>query len=107
LRPFTAVTRVQIPSGTKDLDLLGRGSSAIDEVEQTIRAICEIQEEDGLAFDSASIEGTKIRENDEYDVVRTRLLADLAGARIPMQIDIGFELGIRNVSQDFGLVSFD
>jgi len=75
---------------TKDLDLLGQGSSAIDEVEQTIRTICEIQEEDGLVFDSASVEGTKIKEDDEYDGVRIKLLADLAGARIPIQIDIGF-----------------
>jgi predicted nucleotidyltransferase component of viral defense system len=75
---------------TKDLDLLGQGSSAIGEVEQTIRAICQIQEEDGLVFDSASVEGTKIKEDDEYDGVRIKLLADLAGARIPMQIDIGF-----------------
>jgi predicted nucleotidyltransferase component of viral defense system len=75
---------------TKDLDLLGRGSSATGEVEQTIRAICEIHEEDGLVFDSASIEGTKIKEDDEYDGVRIKLLANLAGARIPMQIDIGF-----------------
>lgn len=33
---------------TKDLDLLGQGSSAIADVEKTIRGICEIQEEDGL-----------------------------------------------------------
>jgi predicted nucleotidyltransferase component of viral defense system len=75
---------------TKDLDLLGQGSFAIGDVEQTIRGICEIQEEDGLVFDSASVEGTKIKEDDEYDGVRVKLLADLAGARIPMQIDIGF-----------------
>ncbi len=75
---------------TKDLDLLGQGSSTIGEVEQTIRAICDIQEKDGLVFDSASVEGTKIKEDDEYDGVRIKLLADLAGARIPMQIDIGF-----------------
>jgi predicted nucleotidyltransferase component of viral defense system len=75
---------------TKDLDLLGQGSSAIGDVEQTIRGICEIQEEDGLVFDRASVEGTKIKEDDEYDGVRVNLQADLAGARIPMQIDIGF-----------------
>lgn len=75
---------------TKDLDLLGQGSSAVGDVEQTIRGICEIQEEDGLAFDSASAEGTKIKEDDEYDGVRIKLLAYLAEARIPMQIDIGF-----------------
>ena len=76
---------------TKDLDLLGQGSSsAVGEVETTVRAICEIQDEDGLVFDSASVEGTKIKEDDEYDGVRIKLLAELAGARIPMQIDVGF-----------------
>jgi predicted nucleotidyltransferase component of viral defense system len=76
---------------TKDLDLLGRGSSsAIRQVETTIRAICKIQDEDGIVFDSESVEGTKIKEDDEYDGVRIRLLAELARARIPIQIDIGF-----------------
>lgn len=76
---------------TKDLDLLGRGSSsAIAEVETTIRAMCEIQDEDGIVFRSDSVEGAKIKEDDEYDGVRIKLLAELAGARIPMQIDIGF-----------------
>jgi predicted nucleotidyltransferase component of viral defense system len=76
---------------TKDLDLLGRGSSsAIGEVEGTIRAICEIQEGDGVVFNSESVQGTKIKEDDEYDGVRIKLQAELAGARIPMQIDIGF-----------------
>lgn len=76
---------------TKDLDLLGRGSSsAIEEVEMTIRAVCEIQDDDGIVFDSESVEGARIKEDDEYDGVRIKLLAELAGARIPMQIDIGF-----------------
>ncbi len=76
---------------TKDLDLLGRASSSdIGEVETTIRAICEIPGEDGIVFDSKSLEGTRIKEDDEYDGVRIKLHADLAGARIPMQIDIGF-----------------
>jgi predicted nucleotidyltransferase component of viral defense system len=75
---------------TKDLDLLGRGSSAIGEVEETIRAICEIQAEDGIVFDKKSVEGTKIKEEDEYDGARIKFQAELAGARIPMQIDIGF-----------------
>lgn len=76
---------------TKDLDLLGRGSSsAIGEVETTIRDICELQDDDGIVFDSESVEGTRIKGDDEYDGVRIKLLAELAGARIPMQIDIGF-----------------
>ena len=76
---------------TKDLDLLGRGSSsAIAEVETTIREICGIHDEDGIVFHNDSVEGAKIKEDDEYDGVRIKLLAELGGARIPMQIDIGF-----------------
>ncbi len=76
---------------TKDLDLLGRGSSsAIGEVETTIRVICEVKDEDGIVFDSESVEGTRIKDDDEYDGVRIKLQAELAGARIPVQIDIGF-----------------
>lgn len=75
---------------TKDLDLLGRGSSAIDDVEAVMREICEIEDQDGIVFDAKSVEGTKIKEDDEYDGVRIKFSAHLAGARIPMQVDIGF-----------------
>lgn len=75
---------------TKDLDLLGWGSSAVEEVEKTIRAICAVVEEDGLVFDGGSVAGERIKEDDEYEGVRVKLSATLAGARIPMQIDIGF-----------------
>jgi predicted nucleotidyltransferase component of viral defense system len=75
---------------TKDLDLLGWGSSAVEEVEKTIRAICAVEEDDGLAFDGGSVAGERIKEDDEYEGVRVKLSATLAGARIPMQIDIGF-----------------
>jgi predicted nucleotidyltransferase component of viral defense system len=50
---------------TKDLDLLGWGSSAIREVEETVRAIGKVE-------------------------VRVKFHAFLAAARIPMQVDIGF-----------------
>jgi hypothetical protein len=75
---------------TKDLDLLGWGSSAIADVEQVVRAICEVAEDDGILFDSQSVEGTRIKEDDEYDGVRIKFRAQLAGARIPLQVDIGF-----------------
>ncbi len=75
---------------TKDLDLLGSGSSAIDDVKQSVRAICEIEDGDGILFDGQSVEGARIQEDDEYDGVRVRFHALLAGARIPMQVDIGF-----------------
>jgi predicted nucleotidyltransferase component of viral defense system len=75
---------------TKDLDLLGRGSAAIGDVEQSIREICEIEENDGILFDAQSVEGVRIKEDDEYDGVRVKLRARLAGAKISMQVDIGF-----------------
>lgn len=75
---------------TKDLDLLGQGSSAIADVEQTIRAICGIQAADGIVFDAKSVEGARIRDEDEYNGVRVKFQAHLAEARIPMQVDIGF-----------------
>jgi predicted nucleotidyltransferase component of viral defense system len=75
---------------TKDLDMLGWGSSAISDVEETIRAICKVEDNDGILFDSKSVEGTRIKEEDEYDGVHVRFHAVLAGARIPMQVDIGF-----------------
>jgi predicted nucleotidyltransferase component of viral defense system len=75
---------------TKDLDLLGWGSSAIADVEQVVRSICEILVDDGILFDGQSVEGVRIKEDDEYDGVRIKFRAQLAGARIPLQVDIGF-----------------
>lgn len=75
---------------TKDLDLLGRGSSAIEDVEAVTREICAVEGQDGIVFDVKSVQGTKIKEDDEYDGVRIKFNAHLAGARIPMQVDIGF-----------------
>jgi len=75
---------------TKDLDMLGWGSSAIQDVEETIRTICKVEDNDGILFDGESVEGTRIKEEDEYDGVHVKFHAVLAGARIPMQVDIGF-----------------
>ncbi len=75
---------------TKDLDLLGRGSSAIADVEQVFRGICKIPEDDGIVFDSQSVEGTTIKEKDEYNGVHIRFRAELAGARNTLRVDIGF-----------------
>jgi predicted nucleotidyltransferase component of viral defense system len=75
---------------TKDLDLLGWGSSAIVDVEQVFRDICEITQDDGIVFDSQSVKGTTIKEGDEYNGVHIRFRAELAGAQITLQVDIGF-----------------
>jgi len=75
---------------TRDLDLLGFGSPDIPGVTQRIREICWLVEGDGILFDLAGIEGARIKEDAEYEGVRLRVPARLDGARIIMQIDVGF-----------------
>jgi hypothetical protein len=53
--------------------------------------ICQVEVgEDGLQYDTESIQVNEIRENQEYQGQRVRLVAYLETARIPVQIDIGF-----------------
>jgi hypothetical protein len=76
---------------TRDLDLLGRGDDSIEHLASVFRAICaHVADEDGLVFDAGSVRGAEIRENQAYGGVRLTLTAHLAGARIPLQVDIGF-----------------
>ena len=46
--------------------------------------------DDGIAFDLEGIRGEKIREDAEYERVRVRVPASLDGARVMVQIDVGF-----------------
>ena len=55
-----------------------------------IRDIYMMSVNDGIEFDETSIKGEEIHEAAEYAGVRVRMEAHLAGARIPMQVDIGF-----------------
>jgi predicted nucleotidyltransferase component of viral defense system len=75
---------------TKDMDLLGFGKNDIPTLENIFREICLIDGEDGLEFSADSIKGAEIRAKKTYQGVRITLLAFLDGARIPLQIDIGF-----------------
>lgn len=75
---------------TRDLDLLGYGSSEPDDIAEAFRQICEIDADDGIVFLPAKIEATRIKEDADYEGVRLNFNADLAGARIPVQIDVGF-----------------
>lgn len=75
---------------TWDLDLHGRGSNDVGDVVTVMRELCSMRAEDGIAFDLDSIVGEEIRGADEYAGVRVRLVARLADARIPVQVDVGF-----------------
>ena len=85
---------------TRDLDLLGEGAPATERFEQLFRDICRAPvEEDGLSFDPHSISAEQIKEEDEYQGIRVRLLARLQAARIPLQVDVGFGDAITPQSQ--------
>jgi predicted nucleotidyltransferase component of viral defense system len=77
---------------TRDIDLLGRLNSSVENLMQAVRTICEqgVAENDGLVFHRDSVEGEAIVEAARYSGVRVRLFATLGRARIPLHVDVGF-----------------
>lgn len=76
---------------TKYLDLLGHGDPTPQAVTDAIRRVIATPvADDGLTFDSSTVDAREIREEQEYGGIRVRLVASLGNARIPMQIDVGF-----------------
>ena len=76
---------------TRDLDLLGHGDPDPATVAARIRSICSVEvPDDGLVFNAAGVQAAPIRDEDEYPGVRVRTGATIAGARLPIQIDVGF-----------------
>ena len=76
---------------TRDVDLLGYGESEIAALVEVFRMICQTEvADDGVIFDPASVQAEDIRDQMEYGGTRVKLNADLAGARIHLQVDIGF-----------------
>lgn len=86
------VTWVEAPfRPTRDLDLLGYGENSPDTIGDIFRAILtQPVDDDGVAFDVNGLEAAPIREDLEYGGVRIRTQATIAGARIPIQVDVGF-----------------
>ncbi|MCE2518988.1 MAG: nucleotidyl transferase AbiEii/AbiGii toxin family protein [Alphaproteobacteria bacterium] len=76
---------------TRDLDLLGHGDPDPAIVAANIRSIYSAEApDDGVVFDVAGVDAAPIRSEDEYPGVRVRTGATIAGARLPIQIDVGF-----------------
>lgn len=75
---------------TRDADLLSFGPSDVAVLEANFREICAVASEDGILFDAAAIKGTEIRKSTGYGGVRVDIPARLDGARIALQVDIGF-----------------
>lgn len=76
---------------TRDVDFLGQGEPTPSHLEAVFREIMETEvEPDGVIFDLNSVEADVIKEDQEYEGVRVHADAELDGARIRIQVDIGF-----------------
>jgi hypothetical protein len=76
---------------TRDVDLLGYGESEIEALITVFRTICQTAaKDDGITFDPATVQAEDIRDQMEYGGTRLKFNAELAGARINIQVDIGF-----------------
>lgn len=75
---------------TRDVDFLGFGDPSTDVLLSRFREIAAIPADDGLTYDGAALTAELIREDQHYGGVRLRTTAALAGARIPIVIDVGF-----------------
>jgi len=75
---------------TRDADLLCFGPDDIETVVSIFRSLCEIVVDDGIEFDSQSVQGKKIRKQAGYGGVQLHIIARLDNARITLQIDVGF-----------------
>jgi predicted nucleotidyltransferase component of viral defense system len=76
---------------TRDLDLLGHGTSSDQRLTEVFREVCLVDvQPDGLIFDPDSVWVAEIGATEEYQGRRVRLLAMLGKARIHLQVDVGF-----------------
>ncbi|CAG0931805.1 hypothetical protein RHDC3_01997 [Rhodocyclaceae bacterium] len=75
---------------TRDADLLGFGPDDVPTLVNVFRSICGIAVDDGIVFEPASIAGSEIRKDAGYGGVRIDMRANLDGASLALQIDIGF-----------------
>ncbi len=76
---------------TGDLDLLGYGDAAPERIASAFRDICTIAvADDGVVFKPETLRAEPARAEDEYSGVRAAMIAEMAGARLSIQIDVGF-----------------
>lgn len=88
---------------TRDVDLLGFGDAADDALLSTFREIMAVEIDDGVRFDLKGLRIEAIREELEYGGSRLRTTAALAGARIPITVDIGFGDAVEPGVEDINL----
>ncbi len=75
---------------TRDVDLLGFGADDADTLRATFTAICAIDADDGVRYDTSGMRIESIREDNIYGGLRLNIPASIGSARLPVQVDIGF-----------------
>ena len=75
---------------TRDIDLLGLGSSEIIHLIEVFQQVCTQPSDDGIVFDQASVRAAPIRKEANYEGVRVTLIGTLDNARCSVQIDVGY-----------------
>lgn len=75
---------------TRDIDLLGFGLAEEPLVLRLFQEVCEIGCDDGISFDSSTVQASEIRKDANYAGIRITLLGHIENARCPVQVDIGY-----------------
>jgi predicted nucleotidyltransferase component of viral defense system len=76
---------------TKDIDLLGSGEPDIARLTAMFNDVCAVEvEDDGIVFDAASVNASRIKEDADYEGVRVLVRAKLGNAVLQVQVDVGF-----------------
>ena len=75
---------------TRDVDFRGYGDPALDVVLHIFKELFSTDLEDGVRFDADGARVSRIRDENEYGGLRIRTTADIDGARIVVNVDVGF-----------------
>jgi predicted nucleotidyltransferase component of viral defense system len=75
---------------TRDIDLLGFQLPDAAYLLKTFEDLSDIEVEDGMTFDRASIRAEEIRKEAHYSGMRVTLAAYLDGARSIVKVDVGY-----------------
>ena len=76
---------------TRDVDLLGFGTPTIERLRTVFEDVLARKvPDDGVAFDLTTLKVETIRENQTYGGLRVAVVAVIASARVPLQVDVGF-----------------
>ena len=75
---------------TRDLDFLAIGNDDQEDMVRVFQEVCAVSFNDGVVFDSNSIQVDRIREENEYGGLRIRVNAVIDSAKVRVLIDIAF-----------------